>query len=234
MFCAFAGRSKHCRRVHPGAVAGFCFFWFVVVSAGSASAGGFFDFLFARFPAPGAAYHAPDPPPAPVALPYADPSASYPQSFESGGTGVAATYCVRLCDGRYFPVQRHSGTTAAQTCQALCPAAKTKVYFGGEIGRASASDGTRYRDLDNAFVYRKRLVDNCTCNGKDAFGLAPIEIVDDPTLRPGDLVATETGLLRFTGTRAQLKKGGGFIEVSTDEPPDARGRVATTSAPPVN
>ena len=31
---------------------------------------------------------------------------------------------------------------------------------------------------------------NCTCNGKDAFGLAKIDVASDPTLKPGDIVAT--------------------------------------------
>ncbi len=39
----------------------------------------------------------------------------------------------------------------------------------------------------------------CTCNGRDAFGLAHIDATSDPTLRPGDVVATKSGLLAFTG-----------------------------------
>ena len=35
----------------------------------------------------------------------------------------------------------------------------------------------------------------CTCNGKDQFGLAPVKIEDDPTLRKGDLVAGADGLM---------------------------------------
>ena len=35
----------------------------------------------------------------------------------------------------------------------------------------------------------------CTCNGKDQFGLAPVKIEDDPTLRKGDIVAGENGLV---------------------------------------
>ncbi len=57
----------------------------------------------------------------------------------------------------------------------------------------------RYADLDNAYIYRKQLVANCTCNGKDAFGLAPFDMASDPTLRPGDIVSTKDGLMAFTG-----------------------------------
>ena len=59
-------------------------------------------------------------------------------------------------------------------------------------------DGSRYADLDNAFVYRKKLVAGCTCNGRDPFGLARVDVNTDPTLRPGDIVATKTGLVAVT------------------------------------
>jgi hypothetical protein len=69
-------------------------------------------------------------------------------------------------------------------------------------------DGARYADLDNAFLYRKQLVANCTCNGKDAFGLAPFDLSSDPTLRPGDIVSTKNGLLAYTGKTA---RGDSFV-----------------------
>ncbi len=81
----------------------------------------------------------------------------------------------------------------------MCPASKTKVYFGSEIGSATAKDGARYADLDTAFIYRKQLVANCTCNGKDTLGLAPFDLSSDPTLRPGDIVATKGGLMAYSG-----------------------------------
>jgi hypothetical protein len=89
--------------------------------------------------------------------------------------------------------------TPGETCRAICPYSKTKVYFGAEIGGAVAQDGQRYADLDTAFMYRKQLVDKCTCNGRDAMGLAPLDVRNDPTLRPGDMVATKDGIATFTG-----------------------------------
>jgi hypothetical protein len=108
----------------------------------------------------------------------------------SGGTGRSVAYCVRLCDGRYFPMQRHGNATSIQLCNAFCPAAKTQVFNGSAIDHAVANNGTRYATLDNAFVYREKIVSDCTCNGKDPFGLAKIDAKSDPTLRPGDIVAT--------------------------------------------
>ena len=79
------------------------------------------------------------------------------------------------------------------------PLQQDQGVFGGEIGAAVAQDGQHYTNLDTAFVYRKQLVANCTCNGRDAFGLAPFDVKNDPTLRPGDIVSTKNGLASYTG-----------------------------------
>jgi hypothetical protein len=89
--------------------------------------------------------------------------------------------------------------TPVETCRAICPYSKTKVFFGTEIGAAVAQDGQQYARIETAFIYRKQLVANCTCNGRDAFGLASFDVKNDPTLRPGDIVSTKEGLLAFTG-----------------------------------
>ena len=108
----------------------------------------------------------------------------------SSGGGARVAYCVRLCDGRYFPIQRSANANPAQLCSAFCPATKTQVFNGSQIDHAYASGGQRYADLDNAFVYRQRVVENCSCNGKDSFGLARIDVAADPTRRPGDIIAS--------------------------------------------
>jgi hypothetical protein len=115
----------------------------------------------------------------------------------------SAAYCVRLCDGRYFPVQPLKTASAAQLCNAFCPASPAKIFYGSEIKQAVSSDGARYTALANAFAYRKRLVPDCTCNGKDAFGLAAVHIAADPTLRPGDLVSPLSGLPVSSAPRLQ-------------------------------
>ena len=90
----------------------------------------------------------------------------------------SVAFCVRLCDGKGFPMAHLANATPVETCQAMCPASKTKVFFGLEIDGAVARDGTRYGQLENAFLFRKHLVANCTCNGRDAFGLAPLNIAE--------------------------------------------------------
>jgi len=133
----------------------------------------------------------------PQASAYAEPGPTMqerhgPASTPSigGSTGRPLAYCVRLCDGRYFPMQRHANATSIQLCNAFCPAAKTQVFNGSQIDHAVARNGARYANLENAFVYREKIVPGCTCNGKDTFGLAKIDVASDPTLKPGDIIAT--------------------------------------------
>src|SRR6185437_13992217 len=99
--------------------------------------------------------------------------------------GSASAFCVRTCDGHYFPVRAQAGTSAADMCKSFCPSTETKLFSGSHIDGAVAQDGSHYDDLKNAFLYRKKLVDGCTCNGKSPGGLANLDAKSDPTLRPG-------------------------------------------------
>src|SRR5262249_23379500 len=129
---------------------------------------------------------------------YADTNAPL-RTPEAPRSEEGLVYCVRLCDGRYFPIQRHTGVSPAQTCSSFCPASATKIYNGNGIDRAVAPDGKRYSELATAFAYRKKIVPGCTCNGRDAFGLVTTPVADDPTLRAGDIVATKAGLMAYSG-----------------------------------
>ena len=110
----------------------------------------------------------------------------------AGGGGQA--YCVRTCDGRYFPISASDNQSRAASCNNFCPASDTNVVYGGSIDDAATENGTPYSELPNAFRYRNEMVAGCTCNGKDQVGLAPVKIENDPTLRKGDLVVGAGGL----------------------------------------
>jgi hypothetical protein len=170
----------------------------------SACAEGFFDFLFGGFqrPAPPAEPNAHPPPPAGVGR-VAPAPLGQESVTEGGSTGHSVAFCVRLCDGQHFPLEQLVNGTPAETCRTSCPYSRTKVFFGSEISGAVAQDGQHYSNLDTAFVYRRQLVDNCTCNGKDAFGLSSFDVKNDPTLRPGDIVSTKGGLMAYTGKSGQ-------------------------------
>jgi Protein of unknown function (DUF2865) len=110
-------------------------------------------------------------------------------------SGGGQAYCVRTCDGRYFPISGPDIQSKAASCNSFCPASETKVVYGSNIDDAETDSGKPYSDLPNAFRYRNELVAGCTCNGKDQIGLAPVKIENDPTLRKGDIVAGADGLM---------------------------------------
>ena len=182
----------------------------VALAPRMASAEGIFDFFFGGFQKqqrqgsgqanffadPFGLNQQPAPPPRPVA----------------SGSGPA--FCVRNCDGKYFPLAR-GHATPVQMCQAFCPATATKVFFGSSIDGAYASNGERYADSENAFAYRKALRADCTCNGRDPAGLAPVDLTLDTSLRPGDVIATTDGLVAYSGVRIGASQTAEFTPVAS-------------------
>ena len=140
-----------------------------------------------------------------IRVPYANESEpAGPQNFPPQGDvpgprvvtyGGGQAYCVRTCDGRYFPLQGSDRESRAASCNSFCPASTTEVVYGSGIDNAATTSGKPYSELPNAFRYRNEIVAGCTCNGKDQFGLAPVKVEEDPTLRKGDLVARADGLM---------------------------------------
>jgi hypothetical protein len=119
--------------------------------------------------------------------------------FRSRYSGGGQAYCVRTCDGRYFPIVGPDNQSKAQSCNNFCPASETTLVYGSNIDNAATETGKSYSELPNAFRFRNEIVAGCTCNGKDQIGLAPVSIEKDPTLRKGDLVAGADGLVVVNG-----------------------------------
>ena len=132
---------------------------------------------------------------------------------ETPEEGPYVAYCVRLCDGRYFPLPANAGaphSNPVALCGSLCPASATKIYAGTSIGRAVGADGSEYARLANAFLYRTRMVRDCTCSGGDPAGTAAVDIRSDPTLRPGDIVVTPDGPMLYRGGQRAPHRIGDF------------------------
>ena len=121
-------------------------------------------------------------------------------------------------------------------CQAFCPASPTKVFYGGNIDNAASSGGERYADSDNAFAYRKALRADCTCNGRDPAGLAPIDLTLDTSLRPGDVIATTDGLVAYSGVKVGVNQTAEFTPVASYPglTPEVRARLGEMKVAPVS
>jgi Protein of unknown function (DUF2865) len=202
-----------------------------------ASAEGLFDFLFGgatkqkqQRQAPAQADFFSDPfglnTPAPTPL----------RSVASAGGGSGPAFCVRSCDGRYFPLLVRGSATPVQMCQAFCPATPTKVFFGSAIDGAVSASGEHYPDSENAYAYRKALSADCTCNGRSPAGLAPVDLSFDPSLRAGDVVATTSGLVAYSGVRLGANQAPDFTPVASYPglTAEVRVRLGEMKVAPVN
>ena len=85
--------------------------------------------------------------------------------------GTYRTLCVRTCDGYYYPISnkatRSKFDTDSIACLQRCTGEEARLFVhrnpGQEVSAAVDLQGNRYVDLDNAFRYRKELVEGCGC-----------------------------------------------------------------------
>jgi hypothetical protein len=140
------------------------------------------------------------------------------QRGEIGAGGGSQAMCVRTCDGYAFPVA--NGGDAAMTaylCQTACPGAETQVYMrhpGADLSTALAANKHRtpYAKLKAADLFKTASVNACTCRPRGAIPTGPV--YDDPTLRPGDMIAVGGGkVVAFKGARARPYDEDDFVDI---------------------
>src|SRR5262249_6831472 len=115
-----------------------------------------------------------------------------------GGSGYR-TLCVRTCDGYYFPISFSTSPARfaedEQTCQKLCPATEAVLYShrnpGEDVAQAVASNGRVYKDLANAFRYRREFTASCSCKQPGQTWAEALGQTRDSTIERGDIVVTE-------------------------------------------
>lgn len=173
--------------------------------------GDFFDYLFG--PEPPSAYPArrsfrvapprPRPRAPKAAKRYDGPPSDHVETDSTSGGG----YCVRACDGYYFPLIKSSLISGQQSCEFACPSAHVQLYQGDSIEEARNAKGERYSALPAAFSFRDRLTAGCACNdpssSHDYFRRLSRK---DPTLRAGDVVVGEK--------EASVYSGSGLVSLS--------------------
>jgi hypothetical protein len=99
-----------------------------------------------------------------------DPEVDPAFNFHNGSAGTYRTYCVRLCDGYYWPVS-FSTTSArfesdAEICSNRCGSpARLFVHRmpGGGPGTMVSLEGLPYASLKTAFQFRTRYDAQCKC-----------------------------------------------------------------------
>ena len=132
---------------------------------------------------------------------------------------------MRLCDGSFFPL---SG--GRSSCESECPGAPAEVYYlaagSDQIDGATSAKGERYQDLPVAFRYRTTVDKTCRCRGKGS-EKNMAQLLQDPTLRNGDLVMTAGGIRVLRDAHHFPYTSGDFVEVGNSAlPPGQRDLLA--------
>ncbi len=110
--------------------------------------------------------------------------------------GSGRPVCVRTCDGFFFPLANSPGGRegAEEMCQALCPAAETKVFFmpgDGNIEGAVGRGGVAYASLPNAGRYLRQFDPSCSCRKPgQSWAEALAEAEEMIERRRGDILVT--------------------------------------------
>jgi hypothetical protein len=156
--------------------------------------------------------------------------ADYPQV---GGSGYR-TLCVRTCDGFYFPISYSTSpgrfAEDEQTCQKLCPAAETALYShrnpGEDVSQAVTSSGRVYKDLPNAFRYRREFNAACSCKQAGQSWADAMGQTKDSTVERGDIVVNEERSKALSQPRADTPG-------RTAAPPRPEARKPTGNMPAI-
>jgi hypothetical protein len=142
---------------------------------------------------------------------------------ETRAVGLAV--CVRLCDGFFFPSATSSGGDEA--CAAQCPDAPTARYTepGGSdrIEDAVSTHGELYSALPVADRYQTTLDATCRCR-RSFTRDDSASLLNDPTLRKGDVVVTSKGFVVFQGAKTRSITSSDFVALSRERslPKDLR------------
>ena len=86
------------------------------------------------------------PPRGPDRVPFANEAIRRARSLQGDAPRAAGltygggqAYCVRTCDGRYFPAAGPDRESRAASCNSFCPASKTELVYGSNIDSAATA-----------------------------------------------------------------------------------------------
>lgn len=117
--------------------------------------------------------------------------------------GSGTEFCVRTCDGYFFPLIKSAQQTKQASCEYACPSAPVAYYHGASIESARNLKGEKYTALPTAFKFREKVSQGCTCHPPEESQENSLKIVsNDPTAHSGDIVVGQKGALVYQGKQA--------------------------------
>jgi hypothetical protein len=117
--------------------------------------------------------------------------------------GNGTEFCVRTCDGYFFPLIKSAQQTKQASCEYACPSAPVAYYHGSSIETARNLSGEKYTSLPTAFKFREKVSAGCTCHPPEESQQHSLKIVkNDPTAHSGDIVVEQKGAFVYQGKQA--------------------------------
>jgi hypothetical protein len=187
---------------------------------------GLLEFLFGPDPTPRPAPRQPEWPPARSPRVQGDLRFARPRTG-AGGSGfssdpVVGGFCVRSCDGYYFPLIKSTRATRQQSCEMACPSAQMEIFDGSTIETARNRKGQRYSTLPRAFAFRDKANSACACNDpRTSQAYFEQSAKNDPTLQSGDVIVETEGAFVYRGSKLVPLNSASFM------PPALRDRLRT-------
>ena len=145
-------------------------------------------------------------------------STASPSGESSFATTKSDGFCVRTCDGYFFPLIKSEFVTRQQSCEYACPSAPMAVYEGSAIEQAQNHRGEKYELLPAAFSFRDKVTQHCSCNRpEDSQAFFTRISRADPTLRAGDIILDRIEALVYRGSDFAPAEGSSFVSSWTRE-----------------
>ena len=126
---------------------------------------------------------------------------------------MASRFACGFATASFFPAASIAGGDAA--CAAQCPDAPTALYTmpADRIEDAVSLSGKPYTQLPVAKRYQTSFESTCTCH-RDTVASRPKDILNDPTLRKGDVVMTADGFRVYEGGGYGASRERDFVSLS--------------------
>lgn len=154
------------------------------------------------------------------------------------------TVCVRTCDGSYFPVSFSTNPARfsedEKTCQRMCPAAEVMLFSypnpGGDITQATSIGGQPYTQLPNAFKFREKFDNSCSCRRPgESWADAMKGTEERGVAQPGDILVTDDRAKQMSQPRDAKGRPIKQTITGTVLPADPiQPQAAAPSGPPAN
>ncbi len=133
----------------------------------------------------------------------------------AGSSGSPVPYARVAATGEVFSADARPRPRRPQMCPGVLSCQRDQGLFRlvdrrcGVANRRSVTPTARTPSPTAGTAF------DCTCNGREPAGLAPVDLALDSSLKAGDVIATSDGLVAYTGVRVGNDQAADFTPVAS-------------------